>query len=43
VVIKNRDLAPKDIVAKIKSDLSAFVGEVRQHDDQTVLVLKMKI
>ncbi|HPE36350.1 MAG TPA: PP2C family protein-serine/threonine phosphatase, partial [Spirochaetales bacterium] len=43
VVTRNRDLAPKEIVAKIKSDLSAFVGSVRQHDDQTVLVLKMKL
>ncbi len=41
VITKHKDLAPKDIVAKIKSDVSAFVGAVRQHDDQTVLVFKM--
>ena len=43
VVVKNRGLAAKDIATKIKSDLSAFAGLVRQHDDQTVLVLKMKL
>ncbi len=41
VVEKNRDLAAKEIAAKIKGDLAAFVGSVRQHDDQTVVVLKM--
>ena len=42
VVTRNRDLAPKEIVNRIKSDLESFVGSVRQHDDQTVLILKMK-
>lgn len=42
VVVKNRDLAPKEIVNRIKGDLESFVGSVRQHDDQTVLILKMK-
>ncbi len=42
VITKHKDLAPKDIVARIKSDVSGFVGSVRQHDDQTVLVFKMR-
>lgn len=41
-LIKYRDLAPKEITNKIKNDLEVFSGSVRQHDDQTVLVLKMK-
>lgn len=41
-IIRHRDLAPKEIVTKIKGDLESFVGSVRQHDDQTVLILKMK-
>lgn len=43
VIVRHRDLAPKEIVNRIKGDLSSFVGSVRQHDDQTVLVLKMKL
>jgi len=42
MITRHKDLAPKEIVAKIKSDLSSFVGSTRQHDDQTVLVFKMK-
>jgi sigma-B regulation protein RsbU (phosphoserine phosphatase) len=42
-VARNRDLAPKEIAGKIKSELSAFIGGARQHDDQTILVFKMKL
>lgn len=41
-MIKYKDLAPKEIANKIKNDLEVFAGSVRQHDDQTVLVLKIK-
>ncbi|OHD18046.1 MAG: hypothetical protein A2004_06880 [Spirochaetes bacterium GWC1_61_12] len=43
MIIRHKELAPKEIVAKIKSDLASFVGSTRQHDDQTVLVFKMKL
>jgi len=43
MILKHKDLASKEIVNKIKSDLSSFVGSTRQHDDQTVLVFKMKL
>ncbi len=42
VVMQNHALSAKDIAAKIKTDLDAFVGSSRQHDDQTILVMKMK-
>ena len=42
VVVKHKDLAPKEIVTKIKGELASFTGSVRQHDDQTVLLFKMK-
>ena len=42
-IAKNRDLAPKEIVAKIRTELASFIGAARQHDDQTVLVFKMNL
>lgn len=41
-ILKYKDLEPKDMAAKIKAELAAFVGGARQHDDQTVLILKKK-
>lgn len=43
MVMRHKALSPKEIVAKIKSDLASYVGSTRQHDDQTVLVFKMKL
>ncbi|MCX7025509.1 MAG: SpoIIE family protein phosphatase [Spirochaetes bacterium] len=42
IVAQYHALSAKDITGKIKNDLDAFVGSSRQHDDQTVLVMKMK-
>lgn len=42
LIAGNRDLEPQDIATRIKAELSAFRGGARQHDDQTVLVFKMK-
>ncbi len=43
VIIKHRDLAPREIAARIQAGLVSFVGGARQHDDQTVLIFKMKL
>jgi sigma-B regulation protein RsbU (phosphoserine phosphatase) len=40
---KFNDLPPKDVAGKIKADVHAFSGDVRQHDDQTLLVMKAKL
>lgn len=41
-LLKSRDLSARDVASRIRSDLANFAGETRQHDDQTVLVMKMK-
>ncbi|MCI6480690.1 MAG: SpoIIE family protein phosphatase [Spirochaetia bacterium] len=42
VVKKNAHLSGKEIANKIRSELEAFSGEQFQHDDQTLLVLKIQ-
>jgi sigma-B regulation protein RsbU (phosphoserine phosphatase) len=42
-IARNRSLSPKDIAGKIKAEVSAFMGDAHQHDDQTILVFKMKL
>ncbi len=39
---KYHELSPKDIAAKIGADVHNFAGHIRQHDDQTLLVMKTK-
>jgi sigma-B regulation protein RsbU (phosphoserine phosphatase) len=43
IIHKYHGLPAKEIANKIKGDLQAFVGQSRQHDDQTALVLKVKL
>ena len=40
MVEKNAVLPPAELVACIREDLRRFVGTARQHDDQTLLVMK---
>jgi sigma-B regulation protein RsbU (phosphoserine phosphatase) len=42
-LLRCRELSARETALKIRSDLANFVGDTRQHDDQTVLVLKMKL
>jgi phosphoserine phosphatase RsbU/P len=35
-----RDLPPEEIVDRVRADVLEFAGQTRQHDDQTLLVLK---
>ena len=41
LIASNADLSPKEIIASIKTDISAFVGNAKQHDDQTLLLMKV--
>jgi sigma-B regulation protein RsbU (phosphoserine phosphatase) len=43
VIMKHRDLAPREIASRIQTELVSFVGSARQHDDQTVLIFKMNL
>jgi sigma-B regulation protein RsbU (phosphoserine phosphatase) len=43
LIARHKDLSPKEIVGRIKQEVSKFIGTARQHDDQTVLVFKMKL
>jgi len=42
VISKNHYASPLPMVNAIKSELSRFVGNVPQHDDCTLIVLKVK-
>lgn len=39
---KFHDLSATEIAQKIKDDIRSFMGDMKQHDDQTVLVVKAK-
>jgi phosphoserine phosphatase RsbU/P len=41
VVLKNAHLSPNELIDKIKADLKVFVGNAPQHDDQTLLLMKV--
>ena len=41
-VLKHGNLSSQDIATKIQEDVVAFAGKQPQHDDSTVLVLKIK-
>lgn len=42
LIMEVAHLTSKEIVKAIKDDLAMFVGAAKQHDDQTLLVMKMK-
>ncbi len=42
-LLRSRELSAREAALRIRADLANFAGEARQHDDQTVLVLKMKL
>jgi len=42
VVQRNHSLPAKDIAERVRAELQEFTGQARQHDDQTVLVMKAK-
>ena len=42
VIIKNKHLSGKEIAEYVKSDILKFTGIDTQHDDQTLLVIKVQ-
>ena len=42
VMAENAGLSSKDIAAKTKNNITAFMGETRIHDDQTLLIIKTR-
>ena len=42
VIAANSEAKPKDIAAKVKSDIESFMGKMTAHDDQTLLIFKTK-
>jgi sigma-B regulation protein RsbU (phosphoserine phosphatase) len=42
LLVKLSGMAAKEIALAVKQDLQEFVGQARQHDDQSLLVMKMK-
>ena len=42
IVTENKNLSGKEIASLVKTDIKQFCGSVRQHDDQTVLIIKIK-
>jgi len=41
LIEKNSSLSGKEIAAIVKEDIKKFIGSARQHDDQTLLVIKI--
>jgi phosphoserine phosphatase RsbU/P len=42
-IMRNRDLSPREIASRIQAELVEFVGNARQHDDQSALIFKMNV
>ena len=42
IITENKKLSGKEIASLVKTDIKQFCGSVRQHDDQTVLVIKIQ-
>jgi sigma-B regulation protein RsbU (phosphoserine phosphatase) len=43
VIQGNANLTAKEIANKVKMDIQDFMGSARQHDDQTLLLMKVKL
>jgi sigma-B regulation protein RsbU (phosphoserine phosphatase) len=41
LILENASSSTEELISKIKSDLKAFVGPAPQHDDQTLLLMKV--
>ena len=42
VILQNKHLSGKEIADKVKNDIVKFSGTDHQHDDQTLLVIKIQ-
>ncbi len=41
IIQKHKDLTAQEIIGKIKSELTTFADKTKQHDDQTLIVMKI--
>ena len=41
IFVDNASLGAEDLVKVIRTDIDAFVGNAKQHDDQTLMLMKM--
>jgi sigma-B regulation protein RsbU (phosphoserine phosphatase) len=42
IIKENKDMEPDDLTEIIKTDIENFVGNAKQHDDQTLLLMKIR-
>ena len=42
IIIENNELSSKEIASLVKADVKNFTGSAHQHDDQTLLVIKIQ-
>lgn len=42
ILLKNRKRSAADILEKISNDVRSYIAEAKQHDDMTMLVIKLK-
>lgn len=42
VIIGNGSQNPKDMVLSVKKDIQEFIGQARQHDDQSLLIVQIQ-
>ena len=42
VILQNKHLSGKEIADKVKNDIVKFSGTGHQHDDQTLLIIKIQ-
>lgn len=42
IIQENKDMEPDDLTEIIKTDIENFVGNAKQHDDQTLLLMKIR-
>jgi len=42
VISKNNSLSAKELASEVKHDIQAFVGSASLHDDQTLVIMKIK-
>ncbi len=42
IIMRNMNQSSKDLAVTVRKDVQDFVGQARQHDDQSLLIMKMK-
>jgi sigma-B regulation protein RsbU (phosphoserine phosphatase) len=42
VILRNAGQTAKDLAVTVRSDVQDFIGQARQHDDQSILIMRLK-